>query len=101
MSEYLCPFDFLQFGPLLAIHASILLMNADWSGTDLRLTTTRDPFDGIWSWRAFRNVLTQFLRRLLYLYFPAGLSQFLSRSRTSNKNLIVEKDCFLYFALDK
>ena len=46
MSEYLCPFDFLQFGPLLAIHASILLMNAEWSGMDLRLITTRDP-----SWR--------------------------------------------------
>ena len=42
MNEYLCPFDFLQFGPLLAVHASILLMNADWSGTDLRLITTRD-----------------------------------------------------------
>ena len=42
MSEYLCPFNFLQFGPLLAIHASILLMNADWSGTDLRLITTRE-----------------------------------------------------------
>ena len=46
MNEYLCPFDFLQFGPLLAVHASIMLMNADWSGTDLRLITTRDP-----SWR--------------------------------------------------
>ena len=43
MNEYLCPFDFLQFGPLLAVHASILLMNADWSGTDLRLITTGDP----------------------------------------------------------
>ena len=46
MNEYLCPFDFLQFGPLLAVHTSILLMNADWSGTDLRLITTRDS-----SWR--------------------------------------------------
>ena len=34
MTKDLCPFDFLQFGPLLAIHASILQMNADWSGTD-------------------------------------------------------------------
>ena len=42
MNEYLCPFDFLQFGLLLAVHASILLMNADWSGMDLRLITTRD-----------------------------------------------------------
>ena len=41
MTEYLCPFDFLQFGLLLAVHSSILLMNADWSGTDFRLITTR------------------------------------------------------------
>ena len=34
----LCPFDVLQLGPLLSVHASILLMNADWSGTDWRLT---------------------------------------------------------------
>ena len=26
-----------------AVHASILLMNTDWSGTDLRLITTREP----------------------------------------------------------
>ena len=37
----------IAFGPLLAVHASILLMNADWSGTDLRLITTRDPSYGI------------------------------------------------------
>ena len=43
MNVYLCPFDFLQFGPLLAVHASILLMNADWSGTDLRLIFYRRP----------------------------------------------------------
>ena len=36
MNEYLCPFDFFQLGLLLAVHASILLMNADWSGMDLR-----------------------------------------------------------------
>ena len=36
MNEYLGSFDFLQFGPLVAVHASILLMNADWSGTDLQ-----------------------------------------------------------------
>ena len=42
MNEYLCPFYFLQFMPLLAVHASILLMDADWSGTDWRLITTRD-----------------------------------------------------------
>ena len=28
---------------MLSVHASILLMNADWSGTDLRLIMTRDP----------------------------------------------------------
>ena len=54
MNEYLCPFDFSKFGPLLAVHASILLMNADWSGTDLRLITTRD---GIWSWSTIRNII--------------------------------------------
>ena len=43
MNEYLCPLNFLQFGPLLAIHASILLVNPDWSGTDWRLIKTRDP----------------------------------------------------------
>ena len=44
-NEYLCPFNFLQFGflQLLPVHASILLLNADWPGTDLRLITTRDP----------------------------------------------------------
>ena len=26
MTKYLCPFDFLQFGPLLAVHASIAVM---------------------------------------------------------------------------
>ena len=33
MTESLCRFDYLQFGPMLVVHASILLMNADWSGT--------------------------------------------------------------------
>ena len=43
MTEVLCPFDYLQVGPWLAVHASILLMIADWSGTDLRMITTRYP----------------------------------------------------------
>ena len=29
MNEYLCPFDLLQFGLLLAVHASIQFMTAD------------------------------------------------------------------------
>ena len=37
-----CPFDFLQFGPMLAVQASTVLMDADWSGTDLGLIRTRD-----------------------------------------------------------
>ena len=32
MTESLCPLDFLQFEPMLAVHDSILLLNADWSG---------------------------------------------------------------------
>ena len=43
MNAFLCPFNFLHLGPLLAVHASILLMIADWSGTDWRLIMTRDP----------------------------------------------------------
>ena len=34
MNEYLCPLDFLGFGWLLAVHASIMLMNADWDGLE-------------------------------------------------------------------
>ena len=47
MTEYfLCPFDFLQFGPLLAVHNSILLMNAYWSGADLRPGTAHGMHRG-------------------------------------------------------
>ena len=69
MNEHLCIFDFLQFGPLLAVHASILLMNADWSGTDLRLITTWDP-----SWRHLKlkhnqkHYLKDFPSKLIFAY---------------------------------